>query len=182
MRNIISEFENRKLNNKGFTMIELIVATAIFSILSITIFTFMSTGAMQYNRINNFAKLQIDSQVAMAQIEEYIIDCKEEIKYDSTENKLYIDKLGLSFKYEASQKTLYLIQSGIYNEVVKNVDEFKIEFPKSFDEIDSTDDTKIETLTKARNIKISLRLSKNNRDYTATKILALRNNPEIVTP
>lgn len=52
----------------GFTLVELIISMAIFSIVSIMIVMFMQTGSNSYQRARNELNLQMESQMLINQI------------------------------------------------------------------------------------------------------------------
>ncbi len=62
-------------NNKGFTLVELIVGIGILSIITVSVTAFMSSSARSYNTMYNSINVQYSSQLAMAQIQEYVVDC-----------------------------------------------------------------------------------------------------------
>ncbi|WMJ88587.1 PulJ/GspJ family protein [Anaerocolumna sp. MB42-C2] len=66
--------KDNKIDNNGFTLIELIASMAIFVIvLSITV-SFLSYGAKSYTKTRNEADLQMDSQIVLNQIEDLAIE------------------------------------------------------------------------------------------------------------
>ena len=63
-----------RLQNKGFTLIELIVTIAIIAIFSGVVLTFISTGSNTYRSTSSSAKVQMETQETFDQIEDLIID------------------------------------------------------------------------------------------------------------
>lgn len=55
-------------NEDGFTLVELIISMAIFSIVAIVIMMFLQTGANSYQRARNELDLQMESQMLINQI------------------------------------------------------------------------------------------------------------------
>ena len=76
-------------NNRGFTLVELIVSTAILGIIAVAASAFMVTGTRTYSSLNYTVRLQYEAQLAMAQLQEYTIDCTDGIAWDATEQTLY---------------------------------------------------------------------------------------------
>lgn len=76
-----------KLNNKGATLVELIVVMAISSIVLVMIGTVISFGSRSYTVANREAKMQMDSQVVLSQIEELIIEANKIVSYTLTGNR-----------------------------------------------------------------------------------------------
>lgn len=58
----------QKREEDGFTLVELIISMAIFSIVAITIMMFLQTGANSYQRARNELDLQMESQMLINQI------------------------------------------------------------------------------------------------------------------
>lgn len=58
----------QKREESGFTLVELIISMAIFSIVAVMIVMFMQTGANSYQRARNELDLQMDSQMLINQI------------------------------------------------------------------------------------------------------------------
>jgi prepilin-type N-terminal cleavage/methylation domain-containing protein len=72
-----------KTNNKGFTLLELIIAFAIMSIVSAIVLGFLATGSNIFRSVYSESKLQYNSQLAMSQLQEYIIDCNGGICFET---------------------------------------------------------------------------------------------------
>ncbi|MCR5654984.1 MAG: prepilin-type N-terminal cleavage/methylation domain-containing protein [Lachnospiraceae bacterium] len=71
-------------NDRGFTLIELIVAMAILGVVSLTIYTFMIQGSRFYGKQNADATIQTDAQLVANAISDLIIDCEVDIRYDNS--------------------------------------------------------------------------------------------------
>ncbi len=102
-------------NNKGFTMVELVVSIAVLSLLSIGVTSLMTTGARNYSTVNTLVNLQYESQMALAQVQEYAIDCNYAINWNDTDNTLTIVNKGDAdfdfvyhvFRLDNTDNTLY---------------------------------------------------------------------------
>ena len=75
--------ERRKNNNRGFTLIELIITVAIIAIFSGVILTFIGTGSNTYRSTSNSAKAQMEAQETADSLEDLIIDANYSIDYQS---------------------------------------------------------------------------------------------------
>lgn len=75
--------ERRKNNNRGFTLIELIITVAIIAIFSGVILTFIGTGSSTYRSTSNSAKAQMEAQETADSLEDLIIDANYSIDYRS---------------------------------------------------------------------------------------------------
>ena len=90
-----------RLQNKGFTLIELIVTIAIIAIFSGVVLTFISTGSNTYRSTSSSAKVQMETQETFDQIEDLIIDVNRSLYYANGSG----DSLGAEIK-------TYIKQSG----------------------------------------------------------------------
>lgn len=70
-----------KKENKGFTLIELIVTVAIIAIFSGVVVTAVGTGANSYRNTSSSAKAQMETQDVMDQIQNMIIDVNRSVYY-----------------------------------------------------------------------------------------------------
>lgn len=66
-------------NNKGYTLIELLVSIAIFSVVMIGIVGIMRSTSVMYRNGHQEVKLQEEAQIAMNQMEEVLIDADDRI-------------------------------------------------------------------------------------------------------
>ncbi len=64
-------------NNKGYTLVELIVSIAIFSVVSVAIFSIMSSSLSAYKRSMFEVDVQENAQIVGNQLEELLCDAKE---------------------------------------------------------------------------------------------------------
>lgn len=78
----------KKSRHKGFTLIELLVSVAILGILVVAELAFMATGANTYSSVFNDVDLQTESQTAMNQLEDYIVNCSGGLCFNG--NALYV--------------------------------------------------------------------------------------------
>ncbi len=92
-------------NNKGFTLVELVVSIAIFGILSIAVMNFMTTGANLFSTVDTRLNLQYESQLAMAQLQEYIIDCNYSVMNRPTDNRIIVVNSEYRFEDDGTEST-----------------------------------------------------------------------------
>ncbi len=79
-----------KYDNKGLTLLELLISVGILTIVSAMILGFLTSGAHTSRSVSFEAKLQYESQMAMAQLQEYLIDCNGGVCFDASTKTLYI--------------------------------------------------------------------------------------------
>ncbi len=78
------------MNNKGFTLVELIVTIAILAIVAMGVLSLMSAGSRSYSNVQGQVNLQIQSQIVMGQLQEFISNCSGGITWDATTNTLHL--------------------------------------------------------------------------------------------
>lgn len=88
-----------RLQNKGFTLIELIVTIAIIAIFSGVVLTFISTGSNTYRSTSSSAKVQMETQETFDQIEDLIIDVNRSLYYANGSG----DSLGAEIRNDIKQ-------------------------------------------------------------------------------
>ena len=72
-------FKRRKMNNKGYSLMELIVSFAILGFVAIAVLSVMNAGTSMFNTVDSEINLQSKSQIAMAQFQQYFIGCSQGI-------------------------------------------------------------------------------------------------------
>lgn len=175
-----------KKDNRGFTLIELIISLSIFSLVVTAVFGFMLAGSRSYSR--TVARLNMDLQAALTfnQLGEYIIDCNACLSSDGS--TLYVvnyDEAANAytahvFKYRDGciyygQGSASRDASGRYTFTVaandllaENVSLFSVT-PVS------ADGTHISSAV------VSIDFSNNSASYSGKRTFALRNKPAIGT-
>lgn len=155
-------------NNQGFTLVELIVSTAILSIVAVAASAFMVAGTRTYSSLNYTVRLQYEAQIAMAQLQEYTVDCTDGIAWDGS--TLYIVN-GTDvhlFKFDSGSQTLSYGKTGkaatltepAYNLAAEHITDMDVD------------------LSEEGQAKITLQMQRNAKTYSATQNIALRNRPE----
>lgn len=90
-------------NQKGFTLVELIIAVAILAIVTLSICGFIVVSSRSYTSANTDIMLQQEAQLALNQMSDVIIDTTDSLNYgDGTQNVLKDSEFGA----EPSQKIL----------------------------------------------------------------------------
>ena len=73
--------KRQKLNDRGLTLIEMVIAIAIIGIFSTVVMTFITSGANFYRKTSITTKLQSDMQTTLERIENAIMDTNKSIAY-----------------------------------------------------------------------------------------------------
>ena len=116
-------------NNKGFTLVELIICIVIFGIIVAAVFGFMISGSKSYETVNGRVNLQMDSQLTMNFINEYLIDCDTAVYSDGSNMLCLINEapageyIAYVFQFIDADNTLYFSKSKSQsNSVTLNAD------------------------------------------------------------
>ena len=75
-------------NNKGFSLIELLVALAILAVAGVAIAGFVMNTSHSYSQTNTEIKLQYEQQLAVNQIRDMIVESDRGIYFDSASKTL----------------------------------------------------------------------------------------------
>ncbi len=70
-----------KRDNRGFSLIELMVTIAIFAVASTALFSLVNTSTTQYQRGNMEVSLQYEAQTVMNQMSDLLIDATKGVSY-----------------------------------------------------------------------------------------------------
>lgn len=189
-----------KNDNKGFTLVELIVSVAILAIVLAAAFGFMIAGTRSYTTVQNKIELQLRAQLALNQISQYLIDANVGVKWNDAEHRLDVLDSGDStvegadctdhvfsivngvLNYGSAsvtpvitsaggKKTItYTLAAAETDEVVPGADSFSV----GLTPVSGSDPQRIMTA------KIVLKLHKGKAVYEATKTVALRNRPPLI--
>jgi prepilin-type N-terminal cleavage/methylation domain-containing protein len=76
--------------NKGFTLVELLVTFGILAVVMVMVGVIIGMSSGTYKNISDDLNLQYESQLAMSQIQEYVIDCSDSVAYDADSHALYL--------------------------------------------------------------------------------------------
>lgn len=152
-------------NNRGFTLVELIVATAILGIVTLSACAFMVAGTRAYSSLNYTVRLQQESQLIMTQLEEYAVDCTSGMAWDGS--TLYIVDgstvhvfafAGNAIRYSTCTAAATLtIPTG--DLMAEHVSGMSVSFAD-------------------KKVHIALDMERSGKTYHATQVIALRNQPE----
>lgn len=77
-------------NNRGFTLVELLVAMAVLMIVLVEVYSVMNSSSTIFSRSSSEIALQSEAQQVKTQIEDLMIDCNGRIDYDVSGNKISI--------------------------------------------------------------------------------------------
>jgi prepilin-type N-terminal cleavage/methylation domain-containing protein len=72
-------------NNKGFTLVEMMVSIAILGIISVSLMTLVTSSMEYYRQVSNRVNLQYEYQIVMTQLREYSVNCNRALLFDDTD-------------------------------------------------------------------------------------------------
>lgn len=170
-------------NNKGFSLVELIVALAIFAIAGVAVFGFMVNSSRLYQRSNVDVKLQYEQQLAVNQIRDMVVESDKGIYFDSASKTL---ALYGARKIEGGNK-VYPVTAITYDQTQKKLyfgtKEFTAVNEITFADItmekllsENVMDFKVD-LTKVKNDKVLFEVTfmVGDKQQTVKETVALRN-------
>lgn len=168
--------KNHKMDNRGLTLVELIVAVAISTVVIAAIWQFMLISTRSYQSQKTITDLQQEVQQTMNQAENLIIDVNRAVNYiaepDATEKTLEAYSANKISKliWNANDYTLMYSETSVVDGEVQNDTEIAL-LAKGVKEFD-VDTSKVES---DRILKIRMMFERNDKTYEATRNITLRN-------
>ena len=154
-------------NNDGYTLIELILTLAIFSIVMLGIGMLLRSTTITYGKGFSNVGVQQEAQIVANQIEELFVDANTNVSYNSTDNYWYADDNYL--RYDSSTQQIWYQSTGAGAPSASNWS-LMADYVTDFD-IDRTTNTD-------NMIKVSIEMDNNGYAYNAVKEIFYRNNVE----
>ena len=186
----------KRLRNKGFTLVEVIVALAVFTIVGGAITSFMVVSQKQYNNGSAETDLQYEAQLVVNQISDLIIDAAKGVSYKyvgsladgtavdglvledvsggaATTKELYVYNEDYYYKlfWSETDKELLFSKYEVANASNKIEDQLLAQFVSAF----SVD---LKELESRKTIKFTITFTKaaTGRTYTTSHQVKLRND------
>ena len=192
-------------NNKGLTLLEMIISVAIMSIVMVTVTSFMVTGTKMFGASNNEIQLQEEVQLALSNVENRIIDAKMGIRCDddgtqviltvfndktSTEPKEYIvwNRNDRKIYYASSEADVTLTTFPTNEVLASNVENFEVALKSGTLGATVTPDPSVtvqpsvtaqptESASKSNpKVEITIEVQEKGRKHASQKIVTFRNN------
>lgn len=165
-----------RAGNKGFSLVELLISMSILGLIALSVCMIMTSGTNLYTGINRQSALSYQSQLTLAQIEDYFIDCHGVCEQDGVYYVLSPEDDGLklySFRYSEGEKTVYFadysdpynLESGSEQPLADNISSFSID-------INGTNENK-----NASTVKINLEVQMGTAKYAKSQLISMRNLP-----
>lgn len=189
-----------KRENKGFSLVELIITIAIFSVVSVVIGAFLLSSSRAYSVNANELDIQEEAQLVANQLQEMIMDTPIAISYkysgvDDAGNLIDTFDVPIDMS-DINQTNLYIYGEDYYYHIYWNKDEQKLYFvdyqkgPTGFapNDMDATgvvlgeyisdfivDLSKVNS-DKMVSFNIIFKKPGSDRDYLVSKTVSLRND------
>lgn len=179
----------KRFNNKGVSLVELLVAVAVGAIVLSALTMLVTQGTKSYKTQVATAQLQNDANITLNQLEEAVMEATQvtveiETNADGTEiadsNTVYL-RLSESvvYIYDTSNKTLYLAKDKTSDKsvVCENVAGFNVKLAKSSFKTkdDGTGNMVVSDLSNPVRIQIDLVVAKDGQSRDASRYVSLRN-------
>jgi len=117
----MSNMSGNNNNNKGFSLVEMLVAVAILAIVSAMALSLISFGVKFFTQTSEEIKIQNNAQIAINQIREHSIDCDVILSTGTT----FKVKKGVNYtEFDFSNNTLTLDGATITD----GVEEFFVDY------------------------------------------------------
>lgn len=164
------------MNNKGISLIELVIAVALLAFVSLGVVGLMSVGGRLFASSNRELSLQNDAQTALNQLNSFIIGAQRGITYGSVsgENKLviYNNDVAYNIVWNSTDKKLYFSEQAISGGALQPASDKEVlaEHVESF----SVDTTKVET--DEHNVIIYMQLKDGDKSFHTQQTYSLRND------
>lgn len=96
-------------NNKGYSLVELIVSFALLAIVALAVLMVMNAGSNMFNSVDNEIDVQYKSQAAMSQFQQYFLGCSKAICATTSDGVTYFadSKTVYAFRYSESDEKIY---------------------------------------------------------------------------
>ena len=179
-----------KHDNKGFTLVELLVAVAVLVIVMMELYAVINNTSKVYQMGNYEVSLQMEAQQSFQLLEELMIDANSKIEYDATNDKLTISgnvikadgTRGDEYKYEViyyaagaiDPETSEVLTYGRVKLLVKGSVAAYDHWETVADYVDSFD-VDMSQYTTADKVTLNMRLHNERYSYQASKDVYLRN-------
>lgn len=178
-----------KRNNRGFTLVEMIIATAILGIVIVGVFGFMLAGANSYRSVSTNVRLQTAAQQVMNQIQETVLDCDTAIYApEVTGNELYLlntstdpatgDEINTISVYKPGAGTLDYWQTDVTAATLEAELIAESEKHTISDEATYFYASLDKSGAAVNSVTVEVTLTRQGKTYTGRQTIALRNQPK----
>ncbi len=177
-----------KKNKKGFTLVELVVGTAILAVVGLTVSMLMTAGTNMYRGVHKRTTVFFKSQVAATQLQELIVNCR--YPFAVSGSNIYLsdidgeNKIINVYHYEENENAIMLRQDKVTGESGNYGYEplTDKEIPFCYNVTSVNYDQLLNADGNATAMKFVININKFGLSYSRNEVLSLKNNPKIITP
>lgn len=177
----------KKLGNKGFTLVEMAVAFAILAIITLSVTLVITTSSNTYSKIAMDINLQYESQIAMSQLQEYVIDCNSYIAVNFSGSNLYVFNKSDGTHYEAykfakkaDSDELYFYKRSIDTSNLPS-ESSNFTFAADTGELMSSYVKAFSAVVTSTSVTITIDYASGDKTYSGQQTIALRNQVQNVS-
>ena len=160
----------KKLNNRGLSLVELLVTVAIASVIIVTAMTLLVNGTKLYGNGLNEVNLQDEVQITLNQVEDILMEGNSEIKYDAANHILAVTKNEWNSSINQYQEVVeyvsfangclwYQQDGGETSLMAEYVDDFSVNIGSD-----------------GKKVVLSISMSNGRRTYSSNQTVSLRNS------
>ena len=171
-------------NSKGFSLIEVVVATAIMSVVTVVVAMLLTTGTNLFVSVYSRSGLMFKSQVASLQIRDLFTDCEGIALVDDNrlsiadeeDNKLY------SFYFDETEATLFIDDYNINPlDKTKSLVDDRVPLCYKVKDLYMMPNDNAMLVGEMEYMKFVLTVANNNITYARNEIVSFRSKPIIVS-
>lgn len=167
-----------KINNKGVSLVELIVTIAILGVVTVAVQSFILTSAKINSKVTSNVKLQYESQLVMANVQKQLANTGEAVFCDEDTLLMVTEADGgnntVSIFFLDNNNTFYYGE----DDSISNLNTASVNVYKLAEYVTDFDVTLIsDAEDKVTQANITLKIERNGKEYIGTQSVALRNKP-----
>jgi len=185
--------ETKQSSNAGFSLLELVIAVTILTVIGVGLTSFINTCMVQYRKSSSDVNVQYESQLTQNQIQEILLDANAGVTWTGgntlniysyrteTDSYAIAEKTKIQITYTSSALTYKRIVEDVAagaapdvkatEEFVNCVAGFAVKFLDSEGNIVTPDNT----VQSVSHVTIEFRYSIRERTYRSTNTVTLRN-------
>lgn len=189
-----------KSDNKGLSLVEMLISFAILSIVTVALMGLMTTGMRFFRSNTAYIGLQYEYQTVMTQLREYVVDCNGGIVTSADGNTLYIVNRELTtitvggatipateftthaFRYDPAEMTLYYIRPVEVINGLPDISTVPAPPEVSTRVADFAVNVRRSDSTGRATVTTDIRFVSDTREYQAAQDIATRNRVAVSTP
>ncbi len=176
-------------DNKGFTLVELIIVMAISSILMASISIFLFTGSQYFQLAKSEVDVQSEAQAVMNQVKDRVLECNNLDDYDASSNQFVLYSIseiqnpsGTGVVSQIDKKEIFWLdttEGKLYYRALKGADiaGVSVPFPNASKNkyLLAEYITGIDVIRTDNIVTVQISLEQGGRAYTVKDTIKLRN-------